>query len=352
MILPTNSTWFAVVVVVVFVAACTGQPVGANAAADTEPDAVAAPETLDAGPQDSADAGALPQQDIEIASDTAQWPDVDTANDTDALDGAPEPDLVPATDSQVAELADENATDALDTVAEIAVADLVDAPDDAQTADGPVDAQADVGPEVDGDQADFVAPASDVTADSSNANLPCAVVGCDDGNPCNVDTCDKTIGCQHTYPAACPDGCLTIATAVGNACAADAPWWGLRPDDPAGLFKANADGTASDSQTALQWQLSDPGAKTWPFALTYCQTLNLGGHIDWRLPTVAELFTIRNLSKVNPAISSVFVGTSSVGYWTVVPLASSGTGAWLVFFFDGFSNGNDVSNNNHVRCVR
>jgi hypothetical protein len=40
----------------------------------------------------------------------------------------------------------------------------------------------------------------------------------------------------------------------------------------------------------LEWALASNGEDiTWPEAVEYCAALSLGGHDDWRLPTLAEL---------------------------------------------------------------
>ncbi|MEY4315343.1 MAG: hypothetical protein RI977_720 [Bacteroidota bacterium] len=48
-----------------------------------------------------------------------------------------------------------------------------------------------------------------------------------------------------------------------------------------------------DSVTTLLWQLSDGGEMTFDQAITYCDTLTLGGFTDWRLPSPAEAYSIQ-----------------------------------------------------------
>ncbi len=53
---------------------------------------------------------------------------------------------------------------------------------------------------------------------------------------------------------------------------------------------SQADGTVVDTQTGLQWAASDNGSDIdWPSAKRYAESLTLGGHSDWRLPTQDEL---------------------------------------------------------------
>jgi hypothetical protein len=52
--------------------------------------------------------------------------------------------------------------------------------------------------------------------------VPGAPLNCDDGNPCTTDTCDPTLGCQHTFnTAACDDGnpCTTGDVCSNGVCA-------------------------------------------------------------------------------------------------------------------------------------
>jgi hypothetical protein len=79
-------------------------------------------------------------------------------------------------------------------------------------------------------------------------------------------------------------------------------------------FIDNSDGTVLDSRTGLMWEqkTDDGGVRdkdntyTWKDALAYCENLTLGGHDDWRLPTIKELSSLVDLSRYNPAIDPVF----------------------------------------------
>ncbi|MEQ8514795.1 MAG: DUF1566 domain-containing protein [Chromatocurvus sp.] len=60
---------------------------------------------------------------------------------------------------------------------------------------------------------------------------------------------------------------------------------------------AAADATAMDVVTLekRQWATATNGPDlTWPEADTYCADLTLGGHDDWRLPTLMELETLHD----------------------------------------------------------
>ncbi len=58
-------------------------------------------------------------------------------------------------------------------------------------------------------------------------------------------------------------------------------------------FVSQGDGTVVDTQTGLQWAASDNGSSIdWPSAKRYAESLTLGGHSDWRLPTQDELYAL------------------------------------------------------------
>ncbi|MBM5782249.1 MAG: DUF1566 domain-containing protein [Pelagibacterales bacterium] len=58
-------------------------------------------------------------------------------------------------------------------------------------------------------------------------------------------------------------------------------------------YKNNKDGTVSDLVTGLTWQKAhNAQRKSYYSAKQYCESLDLGGHKDWRLPTIKELFSI------------------------------------------------------------
>ncbi|HEX7406971.1 MAG TPA: DUF1566 domain-containing protein [Candidatus Binatia bacterium] len=82
----------------------------------------------------------------------------------------------------------------------------------------------------------------------------------------------------------------------------------------------------------------------------------LGGHTDWRLPTIAELKTIL-LSpypcSTSPCIDqTVFGPTQSYIYWSATTVAGTPDGAWGVFFHDGYVNYGGKPSGYYVRAVR
>jgi formylglycine-generating enzyme required for sulfatase activity len=81
------------------------------------------------------------------------------------------------------------------------------------------------------------------------------------------------------------------------------------------LFVDNGDGTITDSITGLMWQKTDGGEMTIENTISYCMTLSLAGHNDWRLPTNHELFAILNHSKFNPALDTTYFTITQAEYW-------------------------------------
>jgi hypothetical protein len=55
------------------------------------------------------------------------------------------------------------------------------------------------------------------------------------------------------------------------------------------IAREEVDGVWTDPATGLMWTRKDKGNLNWKDAETYCQRLKLGGHTDWRLPSIDEL---------------------------------------------------------------
>ena len=130
-----------------------------------------------------------------------------------------------------------------------------------------------------------------------------------------------------------------------------------RPAAPIAYFTDNGDGTVYDAQTFLTWQKVE-GSTTyiWSSGLACCKSLSLGGKSDWRLPTVAEITTLRDISTYSPATSVPFTTSTSstTSYWTAVPWAGGSSGAWAFKFDSGFSfvSQNPGTTGYRARCVR
>lgn len=130
---------------------------------------------------------------------------------------------------------------------------------------------------------------------------------------------------------------------------------------PTSRFVDNADGTVTDSATALTWKRCSEGQAwngttctgneatfTWQQALQVGTDAAFAGASDWRLPNIKELSSLVEYQCVTPAINLVvFPNTSGMFFWssTVFSHALSYQGwderAHYVSFYDGISNGSD-----------
>lgn len=73
----------------------------------------------------------------------------------------------------------------------------------------------------------------------------------------------------------------------------------------------------------------------------------------WRVPTKAELESIIDYTAPSPAINvTAFPGTPANWFWASSPFVGSSNIAWSVNYYDGDSNGSNISQAYNVRCVR
>lgn len=104
-------------------------------------------------------------------------------------------------------------------------------------------------------------------------------------------------------------------------------------------FTNNNNGTITDNVTGLMWQQVDGGEMTFESAITYCNTLTLGGYSGWRLPTPIESFSILNHQNSNPAINTTFFTLTTAEYWwTSVFENNSTTKVWCTNSGGGIGN--------------
>lgn len=104
-----------------------------------------------------------------------------------------------------------------------------------------------------------------------------------------------------------------------------------------------------DRKTELEWTPIQ-GSMTWDEAMKYAETLRLGGHTDWRLPTIEELFSLLDFSRSNPA--STFPGMPNNWFWSSSSDSSSSSDAWVIYSFNGNVYSDKKTYSYHVRCVR
>lgn len=87
----------------------------------------------------------------------------------------------------------------------------------------------------------------------------------------------------------------------------------------------------------------------------FINTLNnnkFGGYSDWRLPTLKELVTLLDHSRINPSINTaLFPNTAPFSYWSSTTHAEVPGGAWYVEFSIGYVQYGPKSGL-YVRAVR
>jgi hypothetical protein len=114
-------------------------------------------------------------------------------------------------------------------------------------------------------------------------------------------------------------------------------------------FVDHEDGTVSDLATGLQWQQNDDGVpRDWEGALAHCESLELAGFEDWRLPNAKELHSIVDYSRSpttsgSAAIDPVFgVMNLEPYFWTSTTHLDgepSTLGRWAVYLCFGRAMG-------------
>jgi len=70
-------------------------------------------------------------------------------------------------------------------------------------------------------------------------------------------------------------------------------------------YQDNGDGTVTDLNTGLMWQQSPSSSTfTWQEAVDYCESLELSGYDDWRIPSLKELYSISDFSSGWPYLDT------------------------------------------------
>jgi hypothetical protein len=125
------------------------------------------------------------------------------------------------------------------------------------------------------------------------------------------------------------------------------------PHDVNNRYKWSASGTAPDGVLFTDFL---PRVNGQLCADDPCPSL--GGHSDWRVPTLSELKTIVDLTQgfcgggSGPCINPIFGPTQALVYWSASTNAGNTTGAWVVFFFNGVASPSINTNDTFARAVR
>jgi hypothetical protein len=192
------------------------------------------------------------------------------------------------------------------------------------------------------------------------ASQPCQAPGvCEDA--VNAYICK----CPDGYDAAGGTSCVDLDECKGsNVCAEDTlcrnstPFYDCRgqfPDWPPAYdrnaFRAS-NGTVTDSRSGLVWQQNaDQGDYDLASAKSYCASLSLAG-AKWRVPTLAELESIVDDTKVEIAFDmSIFPNTPGTYFWTTTPHFGEKDSIWTVFR-QGNPSPRTATSMGAVRCVR
>jgi hypothetical protein len=112
-----------------------------------------------------------------------------------------------------------------------------------------------------------------------------------------------------------------------------------------------------DRETGLVWATApDSTLRVDGDAIFYCNTLYLGGRGGWRLPTVAELYSLVDKSNANPALPAghPFTNVQPDLYWSSTYWGSTTALVWVVNMGDGTVDYivSDISTYHYLWCVR
>lgn len=122
-------------------------------------------------------------------------------------------------------------------------------------------------------------------------------------------------------------------------------------------FSSCSGGVVKDKESGLTWQKEDDNIKrSHKHAIAYCESLELGGYSDWRIPEACELYSLvdenRMKTGTHPTIDlDKFPNTKSEYYWTSIynNYDAKYNG---VNFEDGEKKNRRKSLSEYVRCVR
>jgi hypothetical protein len=125
---------------------------------------------------------------------------------------------------------------------------------------------------------------------------------------------------------------------------------GSRPDV---RYADHGDGTVTDLCTGLTWEkIPDVDVINWEGAEKHCANLVKANANDWHLPTMVELASLIDKTRVGPPTwNHVFEGGFDY-YWSSTRNARNIYRMWVVNFNNGSAYSSDVIGGNRVRCVR
>lgn len=111
-----------------------------------------------------------------------------------------------------------------------------------------------------------------------------------------------------------------------------------------------------DTALNLMWQDTQSvkiRKKTWNDANHYCESLILGQHKNWRLPTLDELLTTVDYTRSSPALIEDFSYSDNKGYyWSSSRVSTDVRYAWYVAIDKGNTYAYSKEETAFMRCVR
>lgn len=123
---------------------------------------------------------------------------------------------------------------------------------------------------------------------------------------CGASTCLAGTGQSACYGLTLPITCPSPDQALFGQ---DAHYQGPSP-----RFSVHGDGTVTDLVTGLTWTQALGDKVTWDAAMAEARNLTTGGHRDWRVPTLKELYSLmdfRGQFGLSPSDSRPFIDTSA-----------------------------------------
>ncbi len=143
-----------------------------------------------------------------------------------------------------------------------------------------------------------------------------AFVSCTSDNE-TTDETSQEISLDNAYPIVDTNQNLCYGDAEQINCPSvgedfygqDSQYSGTAPS-----YTNNGDGTITDNVTGLIWgQNQSSSTMSWSQASQYCESLTTGGYNDWRMPTVKELWSIRDFSTGWPWIDTNYFNLTGDG---------------------------------------
>lgn len=114
--------------------------------------------------------------------------------------------------------------------------------------------------------------------------------------------------------------------------------WGLQTGSYE-RFTDHGDGTVTDNLTGFMWTKSaNHGTYDWFDGKTYIGNLTTGGHTNWQMPEVWELYTLVDESESNPSLPDghPFTGVQNAIYWSDTKYEDYLIFAYFVRFSDDY----------------